>query len=243
MTEYPTDQRHRCDFSTVLKCILLSLYALARPCYSSTDARLVFSVREELSPNTYVGNISSDRILQRKYSASVLNSLTYVFLRYTPLYHHFSLEERTGVLRTRDVIDRDVICPQMMTCVIRLDVAVQPSAYFEIIKVDVTVEDINDNDPSFPQARFRLEIPEDVAPYAERYPILAAIDVDSPPNGVLEYRLANFFLPSVLDTFRLDVGNSSSTVAGPRLVVLKVSGFTVMYLCSVYVLRNSLLLQ
>jgi len=67
--------------------------------------------------------------------------------------------------------------------------------------------------------------------------------VDSPPNGVLEYRLANFFLPSVLDTFRLDVGNSSSTVAGPRLVVLKVSGFTVMYLCSVYVLRNSLLLQ
>jgi len=191
---------------------------------SPEDALRHLVVREERPADTVFGDITQVAGLDQKYSATVLNSLSFIFLGQTmPHTDLFILDEQTGVIRTRRVIDRDLICPQQWMCVVRLDVAVQPAAYFAVYKIDVYIVDVNDNSPTFPSPRLRLTIPENAVPLAERYPVSIATDLDSPPNGVTQYRFSSFLLPAALETFRLEVRNSSAGVMEPRLVLLKVS--------------------
>ena len=92
---------------------------------------LFFSVREELPAETFVGDLVRNSLLETKHTPDVLRTLGFVFLRQTPHSELFSLDSG-GILRTRAVIDRDVICPGLWTCVVKLDLAVQPAAFFEV---------------------------------------------------------------------------------------------------------------
>ncbi|ESN99511.1 hypothetical protein HELRODRAFT_84140, partial [Helobdella robusta] len=88
---------------------------------------------------------------------------------------------KSGVLRTFTRIDRDELCPTSDSCVIKIDVAVQPVEYFRILRVFVTVLDINDNPPVFPKPQVMIEILESLSS-GSFIPIPMASDLDSPHN-------------------------------------------------------------
>lgn len=61
----------------------------------------------------------------------------------------FHLDQQTGVMTTRKVIDRDSpdFCRQKPTCEVHVSVVVQNGRQLRIVKVIVDITDINDNPP------------------------------------------------------------------------------------------------
>ena len=192
-----------CAVSTWRLLVALAVFQL-RISWCST--LLEYSVQEQLPVGTLIANLRQDAVwLGRKYSASELRRLRFAPLRlggYSgSMADYFRVDETSGEIRTGDVIDREAICSRQTTpCVVRIDVAVQPPRYFEIIRAEVIVIDVNDNVPMFPAGNsFRLTVPESSQTGAT-FLLPLATDADIGQNGAVEYRLSD---PT--DHFRLAV--------------------------------------
>src|SRR6218665_3335609 len=119
----------------------------------------------------------------------------------------FDLDPDRGRLSIGDRLDRERVCAQLAVCVVRLDVVLERSGIFsDLIKVEVSVDDINDNAPAFRQPLLRKSLPESV-PLGLVLEINPAVDLDSPANGVANYSLE---APSSAP-FRLIVENNRVT--------------------------------
>jgi len=93
--------------------------------------------------------------------------------------------------------------------------------YFEVIRVQLVIVDINDNPPVFSQQRLSVALSE-LTPPKDLFPLMPATDVDSPANGVAGYRLTVLEStdPSPLFDVRVtDVNTTTSTTAELRLVL------------------------
>jgi len=89
---------------------------------------LSYHVTEEQVRGTLVANLSADARLPPE----VLSKIRFRFLSDSqPL---FVIDPVSGVIRTNDVIDRDnpSLCRYQVTCVVDLDVALQPLQYFQV---------------------------------------------------------------------------------------------------------------
>lgn len=190
--------------STCLLLVTLVVYQLHVTWCSTL---LSYSVQEQLPVGTLIASLRDDADwLRRKYSTDEFRRLRFALLRlggYSgSMADYFRVDATSGELRTADVIDREAICSRQSTpCVVRIDVAVQPAQYFEIIRAEVTVIDTNDNEPIFLGApnSFRLTVPESSQPGAT-FLLPLATDPDIGENGAVEYRLND---PT--DHFRLAV--------------------------------------
>ena len=147
-----------------------------------------YILTDQVDGNTFIGNIIQDASLNKKYQSQVLQTLTFRFL--TPPKEPFVIEERTGVLRTSGTIDRDTICPRENVCEVKLDIAVQPVQYFQIIKVSIEILDLNDNAPTFPEPHVTHQILESASPGAS-FVLPNAIDDDSPQFGIRGYDIVS----------------------------------------------------
>jgi len=99
---------------------------------------LRYVIQEELLVGSDVADIADDAGLVARYGPEVArSSLRFRFLA-TPRVP-VAVDERTGKVRTTGRLDRETICgeggDQLEQCLDRLDVAVQPMNYFQIIKV------------------------------------------------------------------------------------------------------------
>ena len=149
-----------------------------------------YSILEQLGSDNLIGNVPVDTHLADKYDARVLQSLRYSFLTQPneDVNKYFAIEEKTGVIRTATVIDRDTLCPQLLSCHISLDVAIRPAQYFQVITVRIEIIDINDHAPSFPSSKIHRSISESSLPGAT-VSIPTAEDPDSPVHSIQEYEL------------------------------------------------------
>ena len=107
---------------------------------------------EETSVGTFVGNIITDARLVDVFPSVDVSVLRFSFLRRGVT--RFSLDRVTGVLTTSGRLDREALCDpssssssSSSTCLLRMDVAVQPMQFFRVVRVLVYVRDINDNAP------------------------------------------------------------------------------------------------
>lgn len=187
---------------------------------------LEYIVVEERPPETLIGNVPRDYQLNRKYSPATLNELRFRFLSRPGVGDRtlFALDENTGVLRTADRIDREVVCPGMTECFVAFDVAVHPMMYFQIVKVRVEIVDVNDNAPVFPQPTVNLELSE-AAEIGATLPLPNAVDFDAGKNGACEYHLLppqDYFLLQV--TPALDGSAALSGECAVRLRLVQVEG-------------------
>ncbi|XP_057183841.1 protocadherin-20 [Triplophysa rosa] len=134
---------------------------------------LRFTIREEQEVGIKIGSLSTN------YSApyQLLNE-KYIWVN-----------ESTGDLFTTERIDREILCPSETpgNCDISFYALVSPES--EVVKIVVTVEDINDNVPYFQQSEIYLSIPED-APIGSAFPLDdQAQDEDAGNNGMILYHL------------------------------------------------------
>lgn len=199
-------------------CILL-LYTSPLSCFAnfSQAKELVYRVREGLPRGTLIGAIGSDLNLDFAVDPPLLFNLP----QKKSSEQYVNLSSSTGELyASGSEMDREALCGgsssrvERLGCVLHLDVFVLPQRYFQLVKVKIVVEDVNDNRPRFPVDEIRIHIPEN-APVNARFAVeQSASDPDLGQNGVQTYWLVNDF-----GVFTLDVEESESGELTPFLLV------------------------
>jgi len=188
-------------------CLFLHLTSSSSPSSSSSSSVVEFHVLEELPPGSYVGNVAADAGFHRKYSPRVAATLRFRVLFQSPPSAAgspgraapaaaagralFAVDESSGDVRTLVRIDRERYCRRAGRCVARVDVVVQPAAFFEIVRARIHLLDINDNTPTFPLSLVNHSLPESPpgadASASGGFRVPEADDPDCPAFGVQRY--------------------------------------------------------
>lgn len=137
---------NRCTVSPLATITVLLLTILSRSVAVVADPslrhpnqrELRYVVQEELQIGSDIADVADDAGLVTRYGPTdARSSLRFRFLA-TPRVP-VAIDELTGRIRTTGRLDREAICgdggEHMELCLDRLDVAVQPMNYFQIIKV------------------------------------------------------------------------------------------------------------
>ncbi|XP_041929679.1 protocadherin alpha-5-like isoform X28 [Alosa sapidissima] len=174
--------------------------------WSIAFGQIVYSVNEEANPGTTIGHLAKDfnldvNDLQRRGFHIVAGQNA----------RYFDVNVKTGILSVKERIDREVLCGSSGKCAVPLEVIV--NSPLNIYRFEVTVLDINDNDPSFSLSDSVLNISES-AFVDERFPLPIAQDPDVGSNTVKSYKL------SPNEYFSLDVQSGGESVTA-ELVLRK----------------------
>ena len=112
---YIKDISQRLWSSTGLSTVYVVVYIIACiiPLTSAQRIAVKYNVTED-KPVTYtMGNIPGDTHLRDHFSPEVFPTLTYKFLENSPFLDYLDLDEKSGDLRIRRMLDRETICPQV----------------------------------------------------------------------------------------------------------------------------------
>ncbi|KAL3879715.1 hypothetical protein ACJMK2_032001 [Sinanodonta woodiana] len=157
------------------------------------DVTLEYKVREEQDERTFIGNVARDSLLYGNVSSEMFKRMKFSILTQGNEYASlFTIDETTSTLRTARVLDRENECANLKTCVLGFNVAVyikNPDSenfdIYKIIRIFVTVEDINDNKPTFPNSEIKLEVSES-APVGYEIFTSGAVDRDTGGNNSVQ---------------------------------------------------------
>uniref|UniRef100_F6VZT8 Cadherin domain-containing protein n=1 Tax=Ciona intestinalis TaxID=7719 RepID=F6VZT8_CIOIN len=134
------------------------------------------------------------------------------------------VDPNTGDLNTAIRLDREKLCPENPpTCTIDVEVAVLPSDYFQLIKVQFTLEDLNDNTPTFPSPIIVKDISES-AFVGTLIRLDSATDPDLGANSIDHYDLTSTDVSSdesPLSYFELLVVENIDGTKIPQLQLVK----------------------
>lgn len=192
---------------------ILLLYSIPLSC-SSNFSHLIYKIKEGLPKGTLIGAIGADLNLD----LSVNPSRSFSLEQMTTSEHYVNLNNTTGELFTSAIeIDRESLCAEShegQGCAIFLDVLILPQQYFQLVKIKIIIEDINDNSPHFPMDEIRLSVPEN-APVNARFAVeQSAVDPDIGIHSVQTYWLNNDY-----GVFTLDVEENEGGELTPFLII------------------------
>ncbi|XP_056358645.1 protocadherin gamma-B5-like [Oenanthe melanoleuca] len=145
--------------------------------------RVRYAIPEELGRGSLVGplardlGLSADELPARKLQVASAGKKQ---LKY------FSVNEENGNLYVNERLDREEMCGASATCSVSFEVLVHNP--LNIFRVEVAIEDVNDNSPVFSKAILDLDIGELIHPGA-RFPLEMARDSDVGSNSLLTYQL------------------------------------------------------
>ncbi|XP_049499994.1 protocadherin-19 isoform X1 [Panthera uncia] len=168
-----------------MESLLLPVLLLLAVLWTQAAAliNLKYSVEEEQRAGTVIANVAKDA---REAGFALDPRQTSAFRVVSNSAPHLvDINPSSGLLVTKQKIDRDLLCRQSPKCIISLEVM---SSSMEICVIKVEIKDLNDNAPSFPAAQIELEISEAASP-GTRIPLDSAYDPDSGSFGVQTYEL------------------------------------------------------
>ena len=146
----------------------------------------VYIVNDEEGKDSYLGNVAQDFNLPslsrsdppRLYS--IISGKKYV-----------QVNNKTGDLSTVVQLDRERLCPQNpRKCKVDAEVFVSPKQYFKVLKVQLLIEDLNDNAPTFLNNPIAIEISES-AKIGSVIRLDSAVDPDLGKNSIKRYKIAS----------------------------------------------------
>ncbi|XP_070819284.1 protocadherin gamma-C5-like [Chaetodon trifascialis] len=175
--------------------------------WSTIDGQTRYSIPEELKQGSVVGNLAKDLGL-------VVSELYRRKLRITSEAgkQYFSIDLGKGELVVIDRIDREELCEQRPSCLLPLELVIDNP--LQLHRVEIEIQDTNDNSPSFLSKEKVVKIAELVNPGA-RFPLESAQDPDVGTNSVRSYRI------SKNDNFKLTVKTHKDGRKIPELVLEK----------------------
>ncbi|XP_028272674.1 protocadherin gamma-C5-like [Parambassis ranga] len=150
--------------------------------WSTIDGQTRYSITEELKQGSVVGNLAKDLGL----------TLSEMFDRKLRVAseageQYFTVIAGKGELVVNDRIDREALCGQSASCILPLQVVIEDP--LQLFRVEVEIQDVNDNAPKFPSNNIILEIAESTVT-GVRFPLESAIDPDVGSNSVKSYTLS-----------------------------------------------------
>ncbi|XP_031427724.1 protocadherin gamma-C5-like isoform X13 [Clupea harengus] len=173
--------------------------------WTTTTAQIRYTIPEELSVGSVVGRIAKDLGLD-------LSEISDRKLRIASEAEHFSVDLGKGNLLVSDIIDREELCSHSNTCMIPLEIIIENP--LQLYRVEVEIQDINDNSPSFKSKEHTLKIAESTA-LGVRFSLERAQDPDVGSNSLKSYTL------SKNDHFKLNVKDLGDGRKVPELVLDK----------------------
>ncbi|XP_054840768.1 protocadherin beta-16-like [Eublepharis macularius] len=125
---------------------------------------------------------------------------------------YFQLDPHSGDVILQDRIDREALCGQKDPCFLLSELVLENP--LRVHRMEVEIEDVNDNSPQFFKKEFLFEIPEQT-PINTRFPLESAEDSDRGENAVQNYTL------SPNDHFRLNEQSHNDGTKFAELVLEK----------------------
>lgn len=152
----------------------------------ATSQDISYHIFEEKPNSTIIGNVATDSNLFSVVGESDFSSLQFSIFDTNSKY--FRIDNKTGILYTNDVLDRETICEYLETCLKTIQVAANSKlgSFFRTLKINVFIDDINDHSPEFEKQSLTLEISEAVL-VGTSYQIEGATDQDTSQNYSLKY--------------------------------------------------------
>ncbi|KAM7417659.1 hypothetical protein PAMA_017346 [Pampus argenteus] len=157
-----------------LACIVLLLH----PVYGDVS----YSVSEEMKRGSVIGNVAKDlgldlgRLSARKARIDTEdNNVKYC-----------AVNLNTGELIVQERIDREELCGKKASCVLKQELVLENP--LELHRINIRVQDINDNSPQFKEGSLKFEIRES-AVKGSRFLLDEAHDGDIGENAVQGYSL------------------------------------------------------
>ncbi|XP_053097335.1 protocadherin alpha-8-like [Pangasianodon hypophthalmus] len=186
---------------------IVSAYLLSFCARYAFSRQILYSVSEEVSPGTFVGNLAKDLNLK-------VDELESRMLRIVSgsAKKHFDVNIKTGALYVLETIDREELCPNNNACTESLEAILNNP--LNVYSIEVKILDINDNKPAFSVKSQNIRISEHTLPGA-KFALLGAEDPDVGSNSVSTYKLSsNPF-------FNLEVNAEADSAPFPELVLQK----------------------
>ncbi|XP_068571539.1 protocadherin beta-16-like [Cebidichthys violaceus] len=156
---------------------------------TSVIGQVSYSIPEEMSKGSVIGNIAQDLGLDRKRLTSGKGR---IFTGDSAEY--IELDRERGVLLIKEKIDREALCGQTTPCALHFQVILENP--MELYAVAVEITDINDNTPIFEKSEMKFKISES-AVIGAKFLLERAIDPDVGINSLQSYFLTktdNFVL-------------------------------------------------
>ena len=175
--------------------------------WNTVEAQIRYTIPEELKEGSVVGNIAKDlglgapEIFTRKLRIATDGSKPF-----------FNVDSVKGELVVSERIDRESLCEQSLTCVLPLQIIIEDP--LQLHRVEVEIQDINDNGPSFLSTERVLNIAESTATGA-RFPLKGAQDPDVGGNSISSYKL------NKNDFFTIKMKTNRDGTKIPELVLQK----------------------
>uniref|UniRef100_A0A8C6T3S2 Cadherin domain-containing protein n=1 Tax=Neogobius melanostomus TaxID=47308 RepID=A0A8C6T3S2_9GOBI len=141
-----------------------------------------YSLPEETKRGWVIGNIAKDLGLK---SGELSHRKARIEAEETEK-RYFDINVENGNLIVADRIDREELCGERASCVVKRELVLESP--LELHRVNVHIQDINDNTPKFNEDIINLEISENAVRGA-RFFIEEAHDADVGQNSVQQYAL------------------------------------------------------
>ncbi|XP_039182052.1 protocadherin beta-16-like isoform X2 [Crotalus tigris] len=166
-----------------------------------------YSVPEEKKAGSMVANVLKDLKVDVKELSARRAQLISKSSR-----QDFQLDPHSGNIILRDKIDREALCGLTDPCTLFSEIVLENP--LQVFKIEVQVEDVNDNSPTFSQNQFLFEIPEQT-PINARFPLETAHDLDKGENAIQNYII------STSEYFKLDVQSQNDGSKYAELLLAK----------------------
>ncbi|XP_069812890.1 protocadherin gamma-B1-like [Dendropsophus ebraccatus] len=147
----------------------------------SVSGQIHYSIVEEMRKDSVIANITDDLGLDIKQLSS---RKLRIVSRASERYFYVNLDN--GNLYIKDRIDRETLCGAEASCFLIFDAVVENP--FNIFKIKIEIQDINDNSPRFFHETLSIEIIES-ALLGTRFALQSAEDPDTGANTVQAYKL------------------------------------------------------
>ncbi len=150
--------------------------------WSTTEGQTRYSIPEELNVGAVVGNIAKDlglkisELYDRKLRIASESGKQY-----------FTVDLRRGEIVVNERIDREILCGENANCLLPLQIVIEDP--LQLYRVEVDIQDINDNYPHFQSMDRVLKIAESTVP-GVRFPLESAVDPDVGSNSLKSYTLS-----------------------------------------------------
>ncbi|XP_069509866.1 protocadherin gamma-A8-like [Ambystoma mexicanum] len=185
----------------------LLLVAAMLSVWGAASGQLRYSIPEEKKKGSFVGNVALDLGMDPQ---ELSEGGARIMSRGRKQY--FTLNVNTGHLYINERIDREALCAQLTQCLLKVEILSEN--IMKVYALEVEIQDINDNSPTFVVDQITLPIIENTSP-GTRFKLPEAHDADMGVNSLQSYQL------SANKHFTLDVKNRTDGRKSAALVLEK----------------------